>query len=480
MNILAMGLNYRTAPVEIRECFSLSGEALGESLQRLAAYPALRERVIVSTCNRTEIYAVAENLPEGKQNICEFLSQISGVAREALLPHLYIYADQEAVRHLFRVASGLDSMILGETQILGQVRDSFFLAQERGHTGSIFNQLFKRAVTAAKRAHTETDIGKNAVSVSYAAVELAKKIFDDLNNKTVLIIGAGKMSELTAKHLHASGARRVMVVNRTKERAEELATRFQGRAFGMESLARTLKEADIVISSTGAPDYIVTREMLADIMKQRRGRALFLFDIAVPRDLDPEINKLDNVYLYDIDDLEGVIAQNLQEREREAEKVGLIIGEEMAEFKQWLNQQQVVPLITALRAKGDAIQQSVMHSLKNKLPHLTEREQLVLEKHTHSIVNQLLRDPIQQVKKMALEPDSTLYLEVFARIFALQSALGEKDVAEEGKTSAQNLTSAARGEADFRSHNGPKIKALTPRKEATQWQKEAASYSMMR
>ncbi|GIM44639.1 glutamyl-tRNA reductase [Collibacillus ludicampi] len=479
MNIMAVGLNYRTAPVEIRERFSLSPSDLSESINLLAQEKAIRERVIISTCNRTEVYAVVDHPSDGKRSIQSFLEYISGVRVEDFSPYIYTYVDQDAVRHLFRVACGLDSMILGETQILGQVRDSFLFAQQNGYTGAIFNNLFKRAVTVAKRAHTETDIGKNAVSVSYAAVELAKKIFEELTNKTVLIIGAGKMSELTVKHLHSAGARRVLVVNRTLERAKELAIKFRGEAFDMGHLGLALKQADIVISSTGSDHYIVTKPMLTEIMRLRRGRALFLIDIAVPRDLDPEINKLTNVYLYDIDDLEGVIAVNLQERAKEAEKIGYIIGEEMASFKQWLNTQAVIPLIAALRDKGEQIQRSVMKSLVNKLPDLSERDKWVLEKHTKLIVNQLLHEPIQHVKELALETNSELYLEAFARIFGLQPIQEEEPSFAHNDENATALF-AGREEAATKVVSETKVTNLSLRKEASRWQQGAASCSMMR
>lgn len=482
MNIIVMGLNYRTAPVEIRERFSLTGTDLSDSLNMLASEDGIREKVIVSTCNRTEIYAVVENIKEGAKSIKDFLAQISGVSADEFTPYIYTYIDQDAVRHLFRVTCGLDSMVLGETQILGQVRDSFLYSQERGHTRTIFNNLFKQAITVAKRAHTETDIGKNAVSVSYAAVELAKKIFEEMTNKTVLIIGAGKMSELTVKHLHSAGAHRVLVVNRTLARAHELAVKFHGKALDMSQLEMALREADIVISSTGSERYVVTRDMMVDIMKYRRSRALFLIDIAVPRDLDPEMNKLPNVYLYDIDDLEGVIASNLEERAKEAEKIGYIIGEEMAIFKQWLNTQAVVPLISALRDKGNRIQQSVMKSLKNKLPALSEREIKVLEKHTLSIVNQLLRDPIQQVKELALESHAEIYLEAFARIFALDELTETHQEHEQnvGKKDGSLVMQTKREEAATIDMSEGKTSHRPLGKEASRWQQETASCSMIR
>lgn len=421
MNILVVGLNYRTAPVEIREQFSVSDQVLNGALHQLAQAEHLIECVVVSTCNRTEIYAVASSEDFARNEIIEFMADASGVTREVFLPYLYMYNDEQAVRHLFRVTCGLDSMVLGETQILGQVRDAFLHAQETGVTGTTFNNLFKRAVTLAKQGHSETEIGRHAVSISYAAVELAKKIFEELDNKTVLIVGAGKMSELTAKHLYSSGARRVLVVNRTFDRAKELAEKFEGHALELKSIDLALKEADIVISSTGAEGFVVTKSQVADVMKQRRNRPLFLIDIAVPRDLDPQINKLDNVFLYDIDDLEGVIAANLEERKKEAEKITVLLEQELIAFKQWQTERAATPLIQAVQKKAGGIQQSVMESLQNKLPHLSERDLWQLEKHTNTIINQLLRDPITQIKEMALEPQAEIYLEAFSRIFGLEA-----------------------------------------------------------
>lgn len=426
MYIMVVGLNFRSAPVEIRERFALPADGLGDAISRLKQSGRIAEVVLVSTCNRTEVYAVVEERIDGQDEIYKFLSEMSGVSRQAFLPHLYQYGEGDAVRHLFRVASGLDSMVLGETQILGQVRQAFLFAQEMQATGSIFNNLFRRAVTVAKRAHAETKIGENAVSVSYAAVELAKKIFESLDQKTVLIIGAGKMSELTAKHLNANGATRVLVVNRTYERAKELADKFHGKALDMNSLDLALKEADIVVSSTGAEGYVVTREHVQATMKQRRHRPLFLIDIAVPRDLDPEMSKIDNVFLYDIDDLEGVIKVNMAERQKEAEKVGEIIGEELGAFKMWLNQQEAIPLIHKLREKALAAQSNLMQNLINKMPNLSEKELHTVNKLTNAMVNQLIHEPIKQVKEMAGEREAELYLEAFIRIFGLEDEQQEQ------------------------------------------------------
>lgn len=419
MHILVVGVNHRTAPVEIRERFSVGGEQLDKALLRLRETRSVLESVILSTCNRTEVYAVVDASHPGEQFIRLFLADLSGLDREEFGRYLYVYEDDAAIHHLFRVAAGLDSMILGETQILGQVRDAFLKAQETGNTGAIFNQLFRRAVTAAKRGHTETDVGQHAVSVSYAAVELARKVFGSMEQKAVLLIGAGKMGELTATHLWNHGVSRVLVVNRTWERARELAQRFSGEAYDWSALALALAEADIVISSTGAPGYVLHQETVAKVCRRRRQRPLLMIDIAVPRDLDPAINDIPGVFLYDIDDLRDVVAHNLRERERAAMRVKDILEEEIRGFKQWYNMQEVIPLIRELREKGARIQESVMESLSNKLPGLSERERVILHKHTMSIVNQLLREPILQLKAMATEPEASFYLETARRLFAL-------------------------------------------------------------
>jgi glutamyl-tRNA reductase len=423
MHILVVGFNYKTAPVEMREKFAFQEAELPNALTQLRNMKSILECTIVSTCNRTEVYVVADQLHTGRHFTKTFLADWFGLEKNEFIAYLDIREDHHAIEHLFRVSCGLDSMILGETQILGQVKDSFLLAQEHGATGTIFNQLFKQAVTLAKKAHTGTDIGSHAVSVSYAAVELGKSIFNDFSGKHVVILGAGKMSELTAKHLHANGADQITVINRTEAKAAELAKRFLGQARPMEELERTLAEADVLISSTGSRDFVVTKQMLAGTMKKRKGRPLFMVDIAVPRDLDPALDDFDDVYLYDIDDLQNIVEANLAERKREAEKIEIMVEAEIDEFKNWLNTLGVVPIITALRTKALAVQAETMESLERKLPNLTEREKKVLNKHTKSIVNQLLRDPVTKVKELAGEPDRDATLELFTKIFALEDEL---------------------------------------------------------
>ncbi|MBO8172518.1 MAG: glutamyl-tRNA reductase [Bacillaceae bacterium] len=440
MNILSIGINHKTAPVEIRERFVFQQERMSEALKTLHQTKSIQECVILSTCNRMEIYAVVDQLNTGRHYIKSFLSNWFGMNKADFTDYLYIREDDDAVDHLFHVICGLDSMVLGETQILGQVRDAFLFAQEQGTTSNIFNSLFKQAVTLAKKAQTETNIGENAVSVSYAAVELAKKVFGSFKKKSVLIIGAGKMSELTARHLHANGVGSVTVANRTYERASRLAEQFDGNACTMDQLEEALRHTDILISSTGSEDYVLTRSDMDTIMKVRGDRPLFMIDIAVPRDLDPAINDLDNVYLYDIDDLEGIVDANLQERAREAEKIEVMIGEELVAFKNWLQTLGVVPLITSLREKAMNIQAEAVKNIENKLPDLTEKEKRIIRKYTRSMINQLMHDPIVSVKELASEADRDDKLELFTRIFGLEELVEEKKKEEEKKQEASSTS----------------------------------------
>ncbi|WLR44105.1 glutamyl-tRNA reductase [Bacillus carboniphilus] len=430
MYILAVGLNYRTAPVEIREKVSFKAEELATAMKKLKNQKSVLENVIVSTCNRTEIFAVVDQLHTGRYYLKAFLAEWFDLEKEEFAPFLQYYENDSAVEHLFRVACGLDSMVIGETQILGQVRSSFLSAQNVETTGTVFNHLFKQAVTVAKKVHSKTDIGSNAVSVSYAAVELAKKVFGSLHNQHVLILGAGKMGELTVQNLQGSGVTDISVINRTHSKALSLADRFTGQAKLMSEMQCALVEADIVISSTGSSDYVVTKEFVKNVEKLRKGRPLLLIDIAVPRDLDPALSELDSVFLYDIDDLEGIVQANIEERSQVAEKVELYIEEQIVFFKQWLGELGVVPVISALRQKALSIQADTMESIERKIPDLTEREKKVISKHTKSIINQMLRDPILKAKELSGESHSKEKLELFKQIFNLEEQIAiqlEKD-----------------------------------------------------
>ncbi|WP_456278088.1 glutamyl-tRNA reductase [Bacillus sp. AK128] len=435
MHIIVVGVNYKTAPVEIREKLTFNPTELPFAMKKLKAQKSILENIIVSTCNRTEIYAVVDQLHTGRYYIKAFLSEWFEIDKEEFSPFLRIHEDEAAVEHLYKVSAGLQSMVLGETQILGQVRSSFLQAQEEQTVGTVFNHLFKQAITLAKRAHSETEIGANAVSVSYAAVELAKKIFGSLMNKHVVILGAGKMGELAVQNLHGNGVQRVTVLNRTLEKADTLAARFSGVARPMDELEAVLTEADIVISSTGAKEYVITEAMMKKVERKRKGRPIFMVDIAVPRDLDPGLANVESVFLYDIDDLEGIVEANMQERQAEAEKIELMIEQEIVEFNHWLRTLGVVPVISALRQKALSVQEETMQSIERKLPNLTDREKKVLNKHTKSIINQLLRDPILKAKEMAGEPNAEESLKLFMKIFDI-----EQDVEHQKATEAQRAT----------------------------------------
>ncbi|PGC21020.1 glutamyl-tRNA reductase [Bacillus wiedmannii] len=420
MHILVVSVNYRTAPVEFREKLTFQAAELEQAMTTLQNQKSVLENVIVSTCNRTEIYAVVDQLHTGRYYIKKFLADWFQLEIEEVAPYLTIFEQDGAIDHLFRVTCGLDSMVVGETQILGQIKDSFLEAQQVKATGTIFNELFKQVVTLAKRAHSETTIGESAMSVSYAAVELGKKIFGELTDCHVLILGAGKMGKLALQNLYGSGARKVTVMNRTFTKAEVMAEKYMGHAKPLSELQCALLEADILISSTGASEYVITKEMMTKVEKMRSGRPLFMVDIAVPRDIDPAIDELEGSFLYDIDDLQGVVEANRAERLKEAEKIQFMIEEEIVLFKTWLSTLGVVPLIAALRDKALAIQSETMESLERKIPNLSDRERKVISKHTKSIINQLLKDPILVAKEIAAEEGADEKLALFAKIFDLE------------------------------------------------------------
>nr|WP_223280598.1 glutamyl-tRNA reductase [Virgibacillus halodenitrificans] len=426
VHIIKVGFNYKSAPVEVREKLTFAEHTLPGALNNLKQQKSILENVIVSTCNRTEIYAVVDQLHTGRYYIKQFLADWFQLEKEAFTSYLRIAENDGALEHLFRVTSGLDSMIIGETQILGQVRQAFFTAQDTKTTGTIFNQLFKQAITFGKRMQKETTIGENAVSVSYAAVELAKKIFGDLSNKHVVILGAGKMGELAAKNLQGSGATEITVVNRTLEKAEALADKFAAKADQFDNLLPVLQKADILISSTGSEELVLTKQSLAAIQKKRKGNPLFLVDIAVPRDLDPRIGELENVFLYDIDDLQHIVDENLQARKAAAEQIEIQVEEEIVLFKEWLKTLGVVPVISALRQKALSIQAETMKSIERKIPDLTVREKKVLNKHTKSIINQLLKEPVTQAKELADSKDADEALALFVNIFGIEEEVKEE------------------------------------------------------
>jgi glutamyl-tRNA reductase len=397
--IVIVGLNHRTAPVEVRERLAFPADTIRHALRAAVEPEGVSEGVILSTCNRVEVCLLAEDARLGAEAAERFLSSFHGMPPGELRPCLYRHAGDDAVRHLFRVAGSLDSMVLGEPQILGQVKDAYAYACENRTIGPVLDKLFTKAFSVAKRVRTETRVASSAVSVSYAAVELAKKILGDLHDNTVMLIGAGEMCELAARHLLSAGARGLLVTNRTFERAVRLAADFDGTPVRFEELSVHLKRADIVLSSTGSPRFILTRDDVAAVIRARKNRPMFFIDMAVPRDIDPDANQVDNVYVYDIDDLNNVIETNLEERQREAEKADVIVAAEVEAFRRWLESQQVTPTIVSLRKKFEEIRDAEVEKALSSLGGADPKTRKVVESLASAIVNKVLHSPISSLKR---------------------------------------------------------------------------------
>lgn len=417
MQLTVVGLSHKTAPIEIREKLTFPAGGIADAFAALLASDAVSEALILSTCNRTEIYAVGAD-GAGTDAVIDFLCEYHSLDRRDLARYLYESEGQAAVKHLFRVVASLDSMVVGEAQILHQVKEAYDLACEAGATHRVFHKLFRQSFEVGKRVRTETAIGESAVSISYAAVELAKKVFETLEGRTILVVGAGKMSELTAKHLVSQGVRQVLVANRTYERAVELAEKFEGTPIPYESLFERMREADIVISSTSAPGYVIDKAQVAGAMRGRRA-PLFLIDIALPRDVDPAVNDLPNAFLYDIDDLNGVVSSNLEERMREAERAEVIIAEEIRAFEAWLETMEVVPTISAIRAEAERMRAEEYAKALKRLGSLSESERATVEALSQAIVNKMLHGPTTRLREAASEVDGYEYVETARRLYGV-------------------------------------------------------------
>lgn len=441
MHLIAVSINHRTADVALREKVAFKDDAIRSANVDLYETKSILENVILSTCNRTEVYAVADQIHTGRYYIQRFLARSFGFDVEEIKSMTEVKVGDEAVNHLLHVTSGLDSIVLGETQILGQIRDAFFIAQEEETTGTIFNHLFKQAITFAKKAHNETDIADNAVSVSYAAVELSKKVFGKINNKQALIIGAGDMSELSLLNLIGSGVTDITIVNRTLSKAQNLARKHQVNYEPMDSLPNLLAKVDIVISSTSSEEYIVTNEMMRTIASERKNDSLVLIDIAVPRDIDPNIDVIQSVFNYDVDDLKGLVDANLRERQNAANEIMQKIPNEIVAHNEWVNMLGVVPVIQALREKAMNIQSDTMDSIDRKLPGLTDRERKIISKHTKSIINQMLKDPIKQAKELSSDKKSNEKLELFQNIFDIEAEHAYEPKKTRNKVSSSQILS---------------------------------------
>jgi len=429
MHIVIVGLSHKTAPVEIRERLAFAPTAMERPLQQLLELPPVAEGLIVSTCNRVELCAATKEPEAAMTAMRRFLATYHEVDLDEIDDHLYDYQGEDAIRHLFRVASSLDSMVLGEPQILGQIKTAYGYAAEFKTAGLILNRFLHKAFSVAKRVRTETAIASNAVSVSFAAVELARKIFDRLDDKTVMIIGAGEMCELAARHFVTNGVSKVLVTNRTFERAEKLAAEFQGKAVPFEYFVEHLTEADIVLTSTGAPNFILGQRQMEEVLKRRKNRPMFLIDIAVPRDIDPKINDLDNAYLYDVDDLQGVVQANLKERKKEAGKAEAIVEQEIGQFYQWLANLEVKPTIIALRRKLEEIRQQELEKTFGNLKDLTDKERKSIEAMANAMINKILHQPTAVLKQSQNSTSGEDYVDAVRTLFDLPAPTGEdKDI----------------------------------------------------
>ncbi len=418
MQLSLVGLNHRTAPIEVRERLHFAEKDLPAALHALRERPGVNEALIFSTCNRVEVLARLEDGIKALPLVSDFLAATRRVARGSFEPLLYHHSQREAIRHVFRVASSLDSMVVGEPQVLGQVKAAYATARAVGSLGGILDEVLTRSFAVAKKVRAETGIATTAVSVSYAAVELARKIFGDLEGRNVFVIGAGKMSELAARHLLHSGAQTIFVANRTYARAQELAQAWGGKAIQYDDLLKYISQADIILSSTGAPHYIIKKEHGQRFLAERRNRPMFFIDIAVPRDIDPALNELDNIFVYNIDDLEQVIAANRRERAREAVRAEEIIEREVDRFLTRLKTLELAPTLVALQEKLHGIRK---HELERaRLRNLTPEQQAVVEEMTRSLVNKILHMPLTQMKRLPQEPDGLKFIEFLRRTFQLK------------------------------------------------------------
>jgi len=403
MILVIIGVNHKTAPIELREQIAVSRDALPETTRALASVTGVTECMILSTCNRVEIVAFVEH---ERVDLAAFLHQHFHLEPALLAPHIYEHRDQDAVLHLFRVAASLDSMVVGEPQILGQVKEAFSVARESGTVASHLEHLLQSVFAAAKKVRTETEIGSNSVSIASVAVELARKIFGSLSGRTVFLVGAGKMSELAARHLVQQGADTILVTNRTQDRAEKIADRFHGRVVPFDQLYEAASQADIVITSTGAPRPLFRREHGQALLHRRRNKPMFFIDIAVPRDVEPAMNKLEGIFVYDIDDLQAVTAAHLAQRSQHADQAEALIAREVERYEQRLRTVNISPAIVALQHQAEEIRQAELRRMNARLDALTPEQAAAVEALTHGLVNKFLHLPMQALKQAARENDT--------------------------------------------------------------------------
>jgi glutamyl-tRNA reductase len=425
IEIVVIGLNHKTAPVEVRECLAFASVDSPIVLESMRQASYVDEVLLFSTCNRVEFLLATKDATRAAEAVKDFLSEFKSTPRSTFEHALYVHHGEEAVRHIFRVASSLDSMVVGEPQILGQIKGAYQLATDHKACGVVLNRLMHKSFSVAKRVRTETGIGDSAVSISYAAVELGRKIFGELAGKAVLLLGAGEMAELAVEHLITNRAEPIFVANRTFERGLEVAERFNGTAIRFEEIRDYLKQVDIVISSTGAPHYVLVRDDFKGVMRARKNRPLFFIDIAVPRDIDPEINRINNVYVYDIDDLNEAIQENIEERRQEARRGERIVDEAVIQFRRWFEALDVVPTVVALREKAEQIRQAELKKTFSSLKSISEEDRAAVDRLTAALVKKLLHDPTLFLKEKGHRDKKTLYIDIFRKLFRLDEPHSE-------------------------------------------------------
>jgi glutamyl-tRNA reductase len=419
MHLFLLGVSHRTAPVELRERLDFSSRDLGAAVETLATRSSAAESVVLSTCNRSEVYVASAAPARARDEIIQFLTEYHQLPPEAFAPHLFSFSDAEAAKHLFRVAAGLDSLVVGEPQILGQVKDAFQAASERRCAGPVLTKLFHWSFAVGKRVRTETALGEGAVSISFAAAALARKIFGRLGGRRVLVVGAGEISTLTAQHLRAHGVGEIVITSRTPAHAEALAAGVGGRAISWDQLGTALGAADIVITATGAQRPIITR---ADVeaATDRRRDPLFIIDVAVPRDVDATVGEIEQVFLYNVDDLQTVVQENLSRRGAEIERAEQIVAEEVGKFTTWQRSRGAIPTVVALRDRFDAIRRSELQRLDGKLAGLPPDTRALFDQVTRLIVEKLLIEPTEQLKALPDEETQVAYTEAVNRLFGLR------------------------------------------------------------
>jgi glutamyl-tRNA reductase len=420
MDILVVGLNHKTAPVDIRETLAFDDDAVSRALLAFRERMPNAEVVILSTCNRVELYAAAPEAERLSDGITQFLADFHGLKPDSFVPHLYRYYDEDAVRHLFTVGCSLDSLVVGEAEILGQVKKAYMYALEEGLSGKVLNSLFQRAFGVAKAARSSSAIGTGRVSIASVAVEFAQKIFSDFSDKTVMIIGAGEMGELTLRHMVDSGISAVIVANRTYEKAVRLAEEYDGMAIKFESFVENMHQADVIISTSGAPHYIIHPKQLPPVLKARRNRPILLIDIAVPRDIHPDVDQVENAYLYNIDDLQKVVAENIEFREKELEHCTSIVSAETDSFMGWLRTLDIDTLIKELRESHHDIRKAELARSFNKMPDLKESDKQEIEYLTERIVNKILNQPTQVLKREVSEGSGYKHIDAIKKLFDLK------------------------------------------------------------